>query len=173
MSYNKLEDRVVLATAMGPCLITWTPAGLTGVRLLDPSARGQAAPTPEAARKLPLPAWVADLERGLADHLAGRASASFDRVPLDLSGITPFHRRVYEALRRVPAGETVTYGQLAALAGSPRAARAVGQAMAHNPFLLVVPCHRVLGHGGAMGGFSAPGGVDTKRRMLELEGAGD
>jgi len=92
-------------------------------------------------------------------------------IELDLSGHTPFYRRVYELARAIPSGETVSYGELAARAGEPGAARAVGQAMAHNPFPLIVPCHRVLAAHGRAGGFSARGGVETKFRLLRIEGA--
>ncbi|HZP27547.1 MAG TPA: MGMT family protein, partial [Acidimicrobiia bacterium] len=88
----------------------------------------------------------------------------------DMHGIPRFHQRVYEAARAVPVGTTVTYGELAARVGSPASARAVGQAMAANPFPIVVPCHRVLSAGGRLGGFSATGGLATKRRMLAIEG---
>jgi O-6-methylguanine DNA methyltransferase len=102
-------------------------------------------------------------------HLAGRLDPLL-HVAFDDEGLPAFHRRVYEALRRVRPGETVGYGELAALAGSPAAARAVGQAVGKNPVPIVVPCHRVLAAGGKPGGFSAHGGVDTKRKMLAIEG---
>jgi methylated-DNA-[protein]-cysteine S-methyltransferase len=85
--------------------------------------------------------------------------------------VTPFSVRVYEAARRVPPGCTVSYGELARAAGSPGAARAVGRAMATNPFPIVIPCHRVLASGGKAGGFSAYGGVATKDRLLAIEKA--
>ena len=91
-------------------------------------------------------------------------------MELDYAAVPLFHRRVYDALRRVKPGETVGYGELAARIGSPGAARAVGQAVGRNPFAIVVPCHRVLAAKGGAGGFSAYGGVATKRRMLALEG---
>jgi methylated-DNA-[protein]-cysteine S-methyltransferase len=78
---------------------------------------------------------------------------------------------VYALTRKIPPGETLSYGQIAARLGSPGAARAVGQAMRRNPFAIVVPCHRVLASGGKLGGFSANGGVWTKRRMLAIEEA--
>jgi len=102
-------------------------------------------------------------------HLAGRLR-DFSAVLLDLDGLPTFTRRVYEAARAVPAGQTVTYGELAARCGSPGGARAVGQAMARNPVALIIPCHRVLAAGGRLGGFSGPGGLDLKVRMLALEG---
>jgi methylated-DNA-[protein]-cysteine S-methyltransferase len=91
-------------------------------------------------------------------------------VALDFARIPPFHQRVFTALREVPSGRTVTYAELAALAGSPKGMRAVGQAMARNPWPIVVPCHRVLAGAGKMGGFSAYGGIATKARLLADEG---
>ena len=93
-------------------------------------------------------------------------------VPLDFGAVTPFQRKVYETARGILPGRTTTYGGLAAKLGKPGAARAVGHAMSRNPFLLVVPCHRVVASDGTLGGFSAHGGVATKRRLLELEGRG-
>src|SRR5262249_28626220 len=94
-------------------------------------------------------------------------------VTLDLSGQQPFYKRIYEAARRVEWGHTTTYGTLAKeLTGGPEAARDVGQAMAKNPVALIIPCHRVLAANGKLGGFSAPGGLEAKTRMLALEGIG-
>lgn len=97
--------------------------------------------------------------------------------PVDLSGIelswpqklTPFRQRVIKAARRIPWGETVSYGELAQRSGSPRAARAVGSVMATNRFALVVPCHRVVASSGAIGGFSTPRGIDLKKQLLANE----
>lgn len=103
-----------------------------------------------------------------------RGDAGVDPADVDVlfavSGLTPFVEKVYDELRAVPRGSTVTYGELARRAGRPGAARAVGGAMARNPFPLFVPCHRVLASGGAIGGFSADGGLDYKRKLLALEG---
>jgi methylated-DNA-[protein]-cysteine S-methyltransferase len=115
-------------------------------------------------------------ERGLGEHplverirshFAG-VRASFMDVKLDLDGLTTFQTSVAEALRRVPWGEVVTYGELAALAGRPNAQRAAGSVCAHNRFPLVVPCHRVVGADG-IGSYGSTG-IDYKRRLLELEG---
>jgi methylated-DNA-[protein]-cysteine S-methyltransferase len=89
--------------------------------------------------------------------------------PLDSTIGTQFQRRVWGITRAIPRGQTRTYGQIARQAGSPGAARAVGQSMARNPWPIIVPCHRVLGSDGSLTGFG--GGVDMKRRMLEMEGA--
>jgi methylated-DNA-[protein]-cysteine S-methyltransferase len=93
----------------------------------------------------------------------------FSDVPVALDHLSAFQRRVVKACRAIPAGERRTYGQLAAAAGSPGAARAVGQVMASNRVPLVVPCHRVVASGGGLGGFSAPQGLAMKRRLLALE----
>jgi methylated-DNA-[protein]-cysteine S-methyltransferase len=87
-----------------------------------------------------------------------------------LETVPPFHRKVYRALCNIPSGKTVTYAGLARLAGSPKAARAVGQAMAKNPWPIVIPCHRVVAGNGRLGGYSGRGGVATKRKLLQLEG---
>jgi len=108
-------------------------------------------------------ARIQALLEGVPDDLAD--------LPLDMEGVPPFHRRVYEATRAIPPGRTLTYGEVARQLGEPGAARAVGQALGHNPFAPVVPCHRVLAAGSGAGGFSATGGVATKLRMLQIEKA--
>jgi methylated-DNA-[protein]-cysteine S-methyltransferase len=92
-------------------------------------------------------------------------------IALDMTGVSAFERGVYEIARTIPAGETTTYGAIAAELGDPGAARAVGRALGQNPFPVIVPCHRVVAADGTLGGFSAEGGTATKRRMLEIEGA--
>ncbi|WP_425399611.1 methylated-DNA--[protein]-cysteine S-methyltransferase [Aeoliella sp.] len=115
------------------------------------------------------PAWVQDLCDSLQRHADGEPQ-SFDNVPVSTEHLTPFAQRVITKCRQLPWGRVVTYTQLARLAGRPGAARAVGNVMANNRHPLVVPCHRVVGASGSLGGFSAPGGLDTKRRLLEMEG---
>jgi methylated-DNA-[protein]-cysteine S-methyltransferase len=120
------------------------------------------------------PSWVEDdaafasIASAIDAHLAGDATATAD-LRVAFRGGTPFQRRTWEALRRVPAGSTVTYGELAAHLGAPRAARAVGAAVARNPVSVVVPCHRVVGAGGSLSGYA--GGLAAKRRLLAIEGA--
>jgi methylated-DNA-[protein]-cysteine S-methyltransferase len=92
-------------------------------------------------------------------------------APLDLSGVPDFDRRVYEVVRTIKPGQTMTYGEVAKVLGEePMKARDVGIAMARNRFAPFVPCHRVVAANGRLGGYSAPGGTDTKRRLLEIEG---
>ena len=107
---------------------------------------------------------------GIEAVLGGRA-VDLGFVILDERGLDPLQRVVYAATRAIPPGTTATYGDVARAIGRPDAARDVGAALARNPFPIVVPCHRVLGANGKLTGFSAPGGLETKRRMLELEGA--
>ncbi len=111
--------------------------------------------------------------RGLASRLQryyGSQPVTFDDLPLDLDGLTPFTRNVVLAVRAIPRGQVCSYGQVAASVGRPGAARAVGAVMARNPICLVVPCHRVVGSDGTLTGFG--GGLPLKRRMLEMEGTG-
>lgn len=108
-----------------------------------------------------------DLARALDQYFAGRP-VDFSGHPVDLSARPPFQQRVLAGARRIPWGEVRSYGWLAARVGRPGGARAVGQAMAHNPIGLVIPCHRVVAAGGGLGGFG--GGLALKRALLELEG---
>ena len=95
----------------------------------------------------------------------------FSDVAVDLSNVPEFNRKVFDAARTIPAGQTLTYGEIATRLGDRLLAREVGAALGRNPFPIVVPCHRVLAASGKSGGFSAPGGVDTKMRMLSIERA--
>ena len=112
--------------------------------------------------------------RQLAERIQAYADGGRDQlldIPVALSEATPFQRRVLQQCRRIRYGQTITYGQLAAKAGYPQAARAVGGVMARNRVPLVIPCHRVIGSSGTLRGYSGCGGTAMKRRLLELEGA--
>jgi len=110
-----------------------------------------------------------DLQQVVRRYFEGSDSISSLEIPLWLPGAGPFVRAVYRATQAIPCGGTAHYGHLAAAAGSPGAARAVGRIMAGNPFPLIVPCHRVLRKDGQLGGFSAMGGVAVKQRLLDHE----
>jgi methylated-DNA-[protein]-cysteine S-methyltransferase len=148
-------------TAIGRCAVAWGPRGISRVWL--PEARG--VPTPGAP-----PPSVLDAVAAMTALLEGEACDLSD-IALDLGDVPAFHRAVYAVARAIGPGETLTYGEVATQLGEPGAARAVGQALGANPCPIVVPCHRVLAAGGALGGFSAPGGAATKQRMLRIEGA--
>ena len=146
-------------TALGRCAVEWSDNGLTRVWLPEaPAGRPDDDP----------PAAVADAIGKLRALLAG-ADVDLRDVQLDLEGVPEFDQQVYAVARGLPRGVTATYGELARRVGAPGAAQAIGQVMGHNRFPLVVPCHRVVAAGGGNGGFSAPGGVDTKLRLLALE----
>jgi O-6-methylguanine DNA methyltransferase len=158
-------------TAIGRCGVAWSDRGLVGVQLPEDSQtetrERMLQRFPAAAETAPPPQVQLAVERIVA-LLEGEASDLSD-VALDMEGVAPFHRRVYEVARTIPPGRTLAYGDVAARLGAGRAARAVGQALGRNPFPIVVPCHRVLAAGGKIGGFSAHGGTATKRRMLAIE----
>jgi methylated-DNA-[protein]-cysteine S-methyltransferase len=115
------------------------------------------------------PGWLQKLVEDLQRFAEGEP-VDFRYVPISEAHLTRFGRRVISACRAIPWGQVTTYGELAAKCGSPAAARAVGSVMAKNRFPLVVPCHRVLAAGGALGGYSAPDGLKMKRRLLAMEG---
>jgi methylated-DNA-[protein]-cysteine S-methyltransferase len=168
-------------SAIGHCGLAWGGRGLTGVLLPEGSEdetrlrmRRQHPllhEVPEPASPAPVRAAVTRI-RGLL--LAGKDD--LQDLELDMSDLPAFHVRVYSLVRAIGPGSTATYGEIARRLGEPAAARAVGQALARNPFAPVVPCHRVLAAAGLSGsfrpgGFSAGGGVVTKLRMLQTEGA--
>jgi methylated-DNA-[protein]-cysteine S-methyltransferase len=151
---------VQFETAIGTCGVDWSERGITQVLLLDAgrSAREDA------------PTWVRQVVDDMIALLAGELR-DLRAVALDDDRVDEFGRRVYAATREVGPGETATYGEIARAIGEPGAARAVGAALGANPFPILVPCHRILAASGALHGFSAPGGIVTKRRMLEIERA--
>lgn len=146
----------VIRTPWGDFLVGWEGEGIVSLRF----------PGRHGAATAPLEGVARELARELNEYLVGERT-SFS-VPLLLRG-TPFQRRVWEALRAVPYGETTTYGEIAARIGRPRAARAVGRAVGANPVPIVVPCHRVLPKAGGLGNFGP--GPEWKERLLRLEGA--
>lgn len=137
-----------------PCSISVDPETEGGVRTWNvPDRLGQ---------------WEADLLGRLRAYADGQI-VDFRDIVVDPSPCTPFQARIYALCRQIPYGDTRTYGELARLAGSPQAARAVGQCLARNPIPLLIPCHRVVGAGGKLVGFTAPGGLAMKDRLLRLE----
>ena len=158
-------------TAIGPCAVAWGDCGIVGSQLPEADAdalcRRIAQRFPGAVQAPPPPAVQAVID-ALVALLRGEL-VDLSTATLDMTGVPDFDARVYaEALRLAP-GQTTTYGELARRVGAPGAARAVGQALGHNRFAPIVPCHRIVAAGGALGGFSAVGGVATKRRLLAIE----
>src|SRR3569832_1484897 len=163
----------LFATANGHAAIAWNDRGVSAFRL--PASTREAAERtllrrlPDAIRATP-PAAVAEVIAAAQRYFEGEQT-DFSEVPIDLGEQEPLFERIYAAVRRLGWGEPTTYGAVArALGAGPEAARDVGRAMAMNPLPLIIPCHRVLAAGGKIGGFSAPGGADSKAKMLAIEG---
>ena len=162
--------RTTCQTAFGWVGVAWSDEGLAAITLpvsTEAQALGQLPEPRETTAGLEPGLDVPALLAKLRSYFEG-GQVAFDE-PLDPTMGTEFQRRVWKLTREIPRGQTRTYGQLARMAGSPGAARAVGQAMAHNPWPIIVPCHRVVGSDGSLTGFG--GGVEMKRRMLQMEGA--
>jgi methylated-DNA-[protein]-cysteine S-methyltransferase len=164
----------ITTTALGAFGVAWNDNGIlrtwmharteestrSGIKRAFPRAVAAAPPTTIAAA-------MADVARLLDGEPLDLRAAE-----LDMRSIPDFDRRVYEVARTIAPGTTMTYGDIAAALGEdPIRARDVGQALSRNPFAPIVPCHRVVAAGGRLGGYSAPGGAVTKRRLLEAEGA--
>lgn len=160
-------------TAIGTCGIAWGERGLVALQLPEDSPVATRARLqrhfPHAA-DAPLPP-DAELAIDRVTALLRGEPADLASIAIDWRRVPAFHREVYEIARTIPAGRTLTYGEIAARLGRPGAAREVGQALGRNPFPLVIPCHRVVAAGGKLGGFSATGGARTKLHLLEIEGA--
>lgn len=170
------QGYALFPTAIGSCAIAWGARGITGVQLPEPdeaATRARMASRFPSSAEAVVPPVVQHAMDSIVALLNGAPTEPKDlrNIMLDMDGVPPFHQRVYAVARGIPPGETITYGELARQLGEPGAARAVGQALGHNPFAPVVPCHRILGADGRAGGFSATGGVSTKLRLLEIEKA--
>lgn len=163
----------VFESPIGDCAVVWGERALIGVYLPEADAHSlrsriqrryqgaaETAPPPDVQRAIEA---IGELLRGGDNDLQS--------VEIDMSRLPEFNQQVYAIARAIPPGRTRTYGEIAAELGDPLLARAVGQALGANPFPIVVPCHRVMAAGGKSGGFSAPGGLVTKLKLLEIEGA--
>jgi methylated-DNA-[protein]-cysteine S-methyltransferase len=164
----------IFDTAIGRCGIAWGHAGIVGVQL--PEAREIETRKrlfrlyPDAREMRPPPNAEAAIE-GIVALLRGEMG-DFSDVTLDMDGIHVFDQRVYQITCRIPRGETLTYNELAVRMGAPGAVRSVAQAILRNPFVIIVPCHRVLETGGYADKISPHGGLISKRRLLSIEGTG-
>jgi len=160
-------------TAIGPCGIAWGPCGIVGVQLPERHATATRRRLRRRHPDAPEASPPTEVQRAIHDIIAllRGEPRELSHVVLDMRDIPPFHQRLYAALRTIQAGSTITYGDLAVRIGDYCTARDVGEAMGRNPFPIIVPCHRVVAANGRMGGFSAPGGVTTKLRILNIEQA--
>jgi methylated-DNA-[protein]-cysteine S-methyltransferase len=163
----------IFDTGIGRCGIAWGDLGIIGVQLPEAreiETRGRMLRQYPDARELRPPLNVQTAIEGISALLRGRACDLSD-VALDMRGVHVFNQRVYEFAREIPRGETRTYGEIATRLGASGASHSVAQAIARNPFMIIVPCHRVLEAGSYADKISPNGGVISKRRLLSIEGA--
>ena len=160
---NKPKANLYIKTTVGAFLLESSPQGLTRCEVLED------APSPIEQTN---PSNTDTLLHQAADELQAYLEGSLKAfsVPLDLSDLSSFQQKVFAEVRQIPWGEVLTYAQVAAQIGQPEAARAVGTALAHNPLMLFIPCHRIIGSDGKLHGFSAPHGVALKAWLLDHEG---
>lgn len=160
-------------TPIGPCGVTWSERGIAGVQLPE---RSESATLERLRRRFPTVSQAAPPDHvqpaidGIVAVLRGEHRDLSD-IALDMAGISDFQQRVYAVARSIPPGATLSYGEIAERLGDRTMAREVGEAMGQNPFPIIVPCHRVMAAGGKVGGFSAAGGITTKLKLLNIEGA--
>jgi methylated-DNA-[protein]-cysteine S-methyltransferase len=160
-------------TAIGRCGIVWSERGVVAVRFPE---QGENVPRNRIVRRFPNAREAAPPEktqRAIADIVAllGGEARDLRHIEIDLGDATDFNRRVYEVARAIPPGKTLSYGEVAERLGDRNLARDVAQALGQNPVPIIVPCHRVMAAGRKTGGFSAPGGVRTRLKLLSIEGA--
>lgn len=163
----------VFETAIGWAGLAWGENGLVGACLpeRDPAiARASFARRFRASEEAAPPPVIADVAERIRALMRGEKTDLSD-APLDLASVSDFHAKVYAITRKIPPGETLTYGEIAVQLGEKLLAQQVGAALGKNPWPIVVPCHRVTAANGALGGFSARGGAQTKLRLLAIEGA--
>ena len=160
-------------TPIGVCGIEWGPRGVNGVQLPMGSREKTLARIRQRRGAIPEREPTAEVRAaidGILELLSGKPN-DLTAIALDLDGVPAFNRGVYEIARTIPPGKTMTYGDIAKRLGGVELSRDVGQALGRNPCPIVVPCHRVLAAGNKPGGFSANGGVETKLKILAIEGA--
>jgi methylated-DNA-[protein]-cysteine S-methyltransferase len=167
------QHYAIFDTVIGACGVVWGEHGITGTQLPmgdeDKTRKRIFQRNGDVTEAAP-PAEVRHAIDGIIELLAGKPNDLAD-IALDLDGVPDFNRNVYDIARKVPPGKTITYGDIAKQLGGVELSRDVGQALGRNPCPIVVPCHRVLAAGNKPGGFSANGGVVTKLKMLQIEGA--
>ena len=167
------QQFAIFDTPIGACGVIWGERGITGVQLPMGNEEKTRKRIHQRNGDIPEgepPAEVKHAIDAMTELLAGKPNDLLD-VELDLDGVPDFNRGVYDIARKIPPGQTLTYGDIAKKLGGVELSRDVGQALGRNPCPIVVPCHRVLAAGNKPGGFSANGGVVTKLKMLAIEGA--
>jgi methylated-DNA-[protein]-cysteine S-methyltransferase len=159
-------------TPIGFCGLAWNGRGVVGVQLPENDVSKTRSRIEKRFPRISEASPPSRIQTILADVIALLKGEPRDlsAVPLDMEGVPELHRRVYEVALSIPPGRVLTYGEIASRIGIDNA-RLIGQALGKNPFPIIVPCHRVVAAGGKLGGFSANGGGQTKRRLLAIEDA--
>ncbi len=162
----------IFPTPIGHCGIAWRDESVVATHLPEGTSSATAASLAQRAKASEgePPLAVQDAIASITALLEG-ANVDLADIVCDFNGIEPFSAAVYRATRAIPAGQTLTYGEIAANVGDKQLARKVGTVLGRNPLPIIVPCHRVIGANGKLTGFSAHGGIDTKKKILEIEGA--
>lgn len=165
------ESYALFDSSIGWIGLVWSTRGLKALFLPEQTKgateRSMRERHPRAVQLQPTPTIIKVIAQ--IQNLLSGGQEIFHGIELDLSNVSPFYQTVYELARKIPPGQTRSYGDLAQALGKKGAARAVGQALGKNPIAIIIPCHRVLGKNGSIGGFSAPGGTRTKLHLLALE----
>jgi len=167
------QEFALFATSVGHCGIIWSARGVTGVQLPERDEIATLAHLRRRhpnARESPPPGQIQQIIEDIVGLLRGERR-DLSSVALDIDEVPLFRQQVYAVARTIPAGATLSYGDIAKRIGEGTDARDVGEAMGKNPVPIIIPCHRVLAAGGKIGGFSATGGITTKLKLLEIEGA--
>jgi len=167
---NKIYEYISFDTKIGRCFIAWSDLGIKRIELpksVELSKNKEFQYIKKNEKNIPV--TIKELIDKIQEHIK-EGRSDFSKVILDMSDISKYFQKVYNNLRKIKPGKTVSYKELALLCKSPDSARAVGSAMSKNPFLFVVPCHRVLSSDGKPGGFSAGDGINTKKYLLAIEG---
>lgn len=161
-----------LSSSVGKIAIAWNQNGVVALELPHENTKRTCSrlkqKLPLNARRQSPPKWMRRVIRQIQLYLSGKR-IDLGTIPVAQVSSSHFYSKVYEILRKTRSGETLTYRQIASIAGSPGASRAVGQAMARNPLPLIIPCHRVVPQSGGVGNYSAPGGSKLKAQLLRME----
>ena len=165
MTKQNLLKHTIVNTSIGKILIVGSKEGLQKISIHTSRKSASESIAQQFPQSIESPDCFGDLPQRLKRYAQGERTILNDK--LELSSATPFRRAVWEAARSIPYGETRSYEWIAQRIGRPEAARAVGQALSQNPFLIVVPCHRIIGKDGRLTGFSC--GIDIKKRLIKLE----
>jgi methylated-DNA-[protein]-cysteine S-methyltransferase len=171
MLHNTTQNAILFASELGWIFLIWQEQQLTHLKFGYKSRQAAMLELPAQTALVKLsasPEFITKISQRLEAYASG-VDDDFRDIPLDFSHLTPFQQKVTQACRAIPAGQTRSYAALAEKAGSPRAARAVGNVMRSNRYPLLVPCHRVIGSNGKLCGFTSPQGLSMKERLLLRE----